>query len=141
MGWLIILAFLMQGCEAHPQTAMTLHALDHTRAVAFQHADLAMLSDVYAPDSDLLSIERQRMVGYSRAGFRLRGGEMSITSCRVLRDTKDRRVVRVTDRLLATTAVYADGHERRLPTDKPTRRVIEMHRISGRWLIWSVRPG
>lgn len=142
MEWFAGLLAILQSlsCQPQPEPAWTLRGLDHTRAVAFQRGEPELLSDVYAPGSSLLRDERHRMLAYARDGVTLHGMELVVMSCTVLADEADRQVLRVTDRLLPTRAEFADGTVRALPSDRPTRRDIEMRRIAGEWLIWSIRP-
>lgn len=140
MGWIASLIAVIQAltCTPDAEAAQTLRALDHRRAVSFATADMKLLTDVYAPGAAVLRIDRHRLLTYSRAGIRMRGMEMVTDSCRVIVDTADTKVLRVTDRLLPTRAVFADGTHRLLPTDHPSAREIELRRLDGRWLIRSV---
>lgn len=111
-----------------------LGGLDLTRTRALTTERPALLAGVYLSDA-LRERDERLLASYAGRGLRLEGAAMERRSCRRVREPgPDVRLV-VTDVLGPTWAVDRTGERRRLPQDRPTRRVVTLSPTADGWRV------
>jgi hypothetical protein len=116
-----------------------LRSWDRARAEAWAAGDRGRLARLYAAGSAAGRTDLAHLDRWSSRGWRVEGMTMQVLGVRLEARSADRLVLVVTDRLTGAVAV---GHGRRgvLPSGDASTRRIEIRRVEGRWVLWSVRP-
>jgi hypothetical protein len=135
MDWIWAVLVAVRGLSPAPddQWATRLTDLDRTRAVAFARADPTLLDDVYVPGSDAQRTDATTIDAYARRGGRVRGAELRILTCRLVRETPGRADLEVVDQLAHAKVEWSDGTTTALPRDRPSRRVVTLERTPEGW--------
>lgn len=116
-----------------------LERLDHRREQAWRHGDVTLLKAVFAPRSAAFTTDAAMLRAYARRGLRVDGVSLGFDAVAVA-DRGPRHVqLEVVDQLGPAVARSLTGNARLLPTDQPTRQVLQLRRARTGWLIWSVR--
>lgn len=130
------MAMVIGGADGGPP-CLVLGGLDLARTQAFVTDDDAGLRDAYVDDlaarADLAVLR-----SYRERGLRLEGMLLVRESCRVAARSPRHLTLDVVDRLGPTRVRTADGHERDLPRDRPTRRSVVLERTDDGWRVASV---
>jgi hypothetical protein len=116
-----------------------LRSWDRSRAAAWASGSSSALRRLYA-DGSAAGLADVAMLDRWRArGWRVDGMTRQVLGVRLEARSAARMVLVVTDRLAGAVAV---GHGRRvrLPSGDASTRRIEIRRVEGRWVVWSVRP-
>lgn len=110
---------------------------DDDRAAAWAAGDAGALGALYAPGSSAGIRDVRSLRAYADRGLRVTGLRFQRLAVRVL--VRQERLLRleVVERLLPVS-VHDDSVVRRLPAGQPTRRVIELRRVDGSWLVGRV---
>jgi hypothetical protein len=116
-----------------------LERIDRRRARAWAQGRPALLRQVYVAGSPGLRLDRRRLRSYATRGLRVTGVRIRYESVRVVRQRPDHVRLAVRDRLAAAATAHGAGVRNRLPADRPSRHVVVLARLHGRWLIRSVQ--
>lgn len=146
---LVVFAGLTSGCagpaqSSHPESSggppaeseqlRILHDWDRQRAHAWAEADRAALARLYRPGSDAGSRDLALLDSYRARGFRVVDLRMQITAIRTLVRRPRLLRIEVVDRLAGAVAIR--GQERHpLPSVLPSRRMLTLQRVDGRWVM------
>ena len=118
-----------------PYAVRVLREWDACRSRAYAHADGAALADLYVAGSRTGAADRAVLRGYHDRGLRVTGMRTQVLAARVLRESRRRLVVLVTDVLVDAVAGDRGRGRWALPHDRPsTRRVVLMHE-DGTWRV------
>ncbi len=131
------------GRRAEGRWGDVLQRLDRRREQAWRTARPRALATVFAPGSAVLRRDVARLAAYLRRGFRVSGVTMHFERIRVVARRPGRVRLQVVDRLQATAVHQLGGvATRALPTDRPSRHLITVARMSAGWRIADVTwPG
>lgn len=147
---LVLLFLLFAGCSAdrpvpvsqpaavRPEPLQVLHEWDAARAVAWEQADPVALAGLYLPGSATGAQDVAALNRYAARGVRLRGIRMQVLSARIVVKRAARMRLVVVERFAGAQAETSRG-VRALPAGRPVRRVIDLRRSAGRWLVAAVR--
>ncbi len=133
--WAVVAAIgsLVSPGDRDPMCSV-LGGLDVTRTRALTTERPHLLARVYLAD-DLRERDERLLASYTARGLRLEGAATQRRSCRrVLEPGPDVRLV-VVDVLGPTWAVDRAGERRRLPQDRPTRRVVSLSPTDDGWRV------
>lgn len=142
--------FLLAGCSADQPVPVSqpaavqleplrvLHEWDAARSLAWEHADPVALEGLYLPRSTAGVEDVALLKRYAARGVRLRGIRMQVLSARIVVKRETRMQLVVVERFAGAHAETASG-ARSLPAGRPVRRIIDLRRYSGRWLVAAVR--
>jgi hypothetical protein len=139
LALLWLLAAMVGGSDSDPE-CLLLGGLDATRTEAFIGADQGRLRDVYV-DAGAAHADAEVLRSYGSRGLRLEGMRMVRESCRVTDRSRGRLTLDVVDRLGPTAVRAGDGHRRELPRDRPSRHIVVLEQVTGRWRIAAVGSG
>ncbi|HET6151555.1 MAG TPA: hypothetical protein VFE15_01290 [Marmoricola sp.] len=114
-----------------------LHAWDSDRASAWESSDPAALGRLYLPGSVAGRRDVTLLADYLRRGLRVHGMQMQVLSARVVLDEATVLRLEVTDRLGPTSVGSSSGWQL-LPADRASRRMVELRRYQGRWVVAAV---
>ena len=119
--------------------AEVLRSWDAQRAAAYAAGSVPMLRDLYVTGSRAGRSDVRLLRRWTGRGLRVEGMRTQVLGMQVLSRGDDRLVLRVTDRLVAATAVGAAGTTP-LPRDRADTRVLTLRRGSdGAWRVAAVR--
>ena len=124
--------------SATTRALSVLRAWDRRRASAWARSDPAALGDLYVAGSAASRQDLAMLAAYRSRGVRVVSMDRQMLAAQVRRSTRRRIVVLVTDRLVDAVALGAAGRTR-LPDGRAVRRLIDLRRIRGRWLVAAVR--
>ena len=114
-----------------------LHAWDARRAQAWADSDAAALGSLYVRGSGAGRADVRLLRAYEAHGFVVRRLVTQVFAVRVLHQDSIGLRLRVLDRV-AGGEVRRDGHSQPLSSTPPVARILELRRVSGRWLAESV---
>lgn len=119
--------------------AEVLRSWDAQRSAAYAAGSVPMLRDLYVTGSRAGRSDVRLLRRWTGRGLRVEGMRTQVLGMQVLTRGDDRLVLRVTDRLVAATAVGAAGTTP-LPRDRADTRVLTLRRGSdGAWRVAAVR--
>ena len=119
--------------------AEVLRSWDAQRSAAYAAGSVPMLRDLYVTGSRAGRSDVRLLRRWTGRGLRVEGMRTQVLGMQVLSRGDDRLVLRVTDRLVAATAVGAAGTTP-LPRDRADTRVLTLRRGSdGAWRVAAVR--
>lgn len=119
--------------------AEVLRSWDVQRSAAYAAGSVPMLRDLYVTGSRAGRSDVRLLRRWTGRGLRVEGMRTQVLGVQVLTRGDDRLVLRVTDRLVAATAVGAAGTTP-LPRDRADTRVLTLRRGSdGAWRVAAVR--
>lgn len=139
LGWIWFFAATIGGSGDDP-ACLVLGGLDSVRAEAFVSGEEDRLRDVYIDDRAIRA-DVAVLRSYRARGLRLEGMELVRDNCAETQRSSDRIELDVIDRLGPTAVRSSDDRRRELPRDRPTRRVVVLHRSGDVWRVAAVRPG
>jgi hypothetical protein len=121
--------------QAAGHWAKILRHLDGRREQAWADARPRGLTAVFARGSAVLQVDQATLQAYRRRGLRVSG--VAMTFSRVHLVSRSGRLVRlrVVDRLGPAATLGDDGTARVLPTDRPSRHLIDLVHTSAGWRI------
>lgn len=135
MLWFFPLSLPLAAAAAPVDPCVALEVLDANRSVAYAVGDPSLLDAIYAAGSAALATDRQVLAGYRHRGLRVLGADLELLRCRVLRQAGSEVRLAVTDRLRRSWAVDDEGEAIELPHDRPTKRIVALRLVDGRWRI------
>ncbi|TDO43402.1 serine/threonine protein kinase [Kribbella sp. VKM Ac-2527] len=103
-----------------------LQSLDQHRAQAFWTLNPTDLDAIYQPGSQPWTADRTLLATYQAQHVRIQGLRMQIHHLTVEQSTPTKVTLRITDRLIAGTAVDPTGHRTSFPPGTPTTRRITL---------------
>jgi hypothetical protein len=115
-----------------------LRAWDHRRSRAWTGGDAAALADLYTRGSRTGVHDRAMLAAYAARSLRVVGLRTQVLDASLRSWTPGRVTLEVTDRVVGVHAV-GRGLRIALPRDRPSTRVISLHRVSGAWRVDEVR--
>lgn len=124
--------------QARATPLEVLRRWDLRRSAAYAHGDRSALRVLYLPGSRTGTRDLAMLAVYRRRGLRVRGMDRQYLQFRVLRQTRSRLVLVVTDRLSRGT-VRGPGVRLRLPADRPGSCRVVLVRSGGRWVVSEAR--
>ena len=121
--------------------AGVLTAWAQARAAAYAAGDAEALRDLYVRGSTAARADLRVLRAYDVRGLRVEGMTTQLLEVEVLSEGPRSVRLQVVDRLVGAEAVdVRTGRRTALPRDRADRRVIELRRDRGRWLVASVSP-
>lgn len=111
---------------------------DAARAEAWAAGDVRRLGDLYTSDSVAGRRDRAMLRSWLARGLVVRGLTTQVLALEEVHRRAGTWVLRVTDRVAAGTAVGRSTSQS-LPQDTATSTTVTMRRVSGQWLVSSVR--
>ena len=139
LGLFLLLAGILGGGDDDPE-CLVLGGLDAVRTQAFVVGDETRLRDVYV-DERAARADADVLRSYRERGLRLEGMVLVRESCRVIDRSRASITLDVVDHLGPTWARAADGRQRELPRDRPTRRTVVLERVGEVWRVAGLRAG
>lgn len=115
-----------------------LRAWDRRRARAWERGKVRVLRDLYLEGSRTGRRDAAMLQQYVDRGLTVHGLETQLITVEEVRRSADRLVLEVTDRIAGATVVGEEG-KTGLPTDRASRRRVELRLVAGRWLVGEVR--
>lgn len=120
--------------------ASILRQLDSARSVAFAHADVAGLTAVYAPSSQLLAADRRALDGLARLRRTAVGVEHVVHSVRAIVAAADRADLEVVEGLAAYDVEGPAGLVvERHPAGPATTHLVTIVRTTSGWRVADIR--
>jgi hypothetical protein len=116
-----------------------LRAWDRRRSQAWTRGDLAALAALYTRGSRTGRHDRAMLAAYIDRRLRVTGLRTQVLGARLRSWTPRRVTLEVVDRVVGARAV-GGGIRIPLPQDRPSTRVISLHRVAGEWRVAEVRP-
>ena len=126
-----------------PEELRVLSGWDRQRAAAYASGDVAALRALYVPGSGTGRQDAAVLRAYADRGLVVRGLRMQVLACDISYSGPGRIRLVVTDRVQGAVVVRGAARDPtaiRLPSDRPSRRVVTFVRRAGRWLVAEVRP-
>ena len=120
------------------RAARVLSRWDRQRAAAYAAGDPSSLRSLYARGSAAGTADVRVLRSYAARGLVVERLRMQLIELRVMREARDRMVLRVQDRLATAEVVSAAGRWR-LPADRPTTRSVTLVRSGKQWVVGAVR--
>jgi hypothetical protein len=121
------------------QALAVLHRWDRQRAAAYAAGDAVRLRRLYVPGSAVGAADVRLLRRYAERGLVVSGMRRQVLRVHVRRWSRDRLVLRVTDRLVGAVAV-AGRRRTLLPSTTVHRWELRFVRSGRRWLVALVRP-
>lgn len=127
---------VVSGATSTPRD--TLATWDTHRAEAWAAGDVAALRDLYVANSRTGRADARMLAAYVDRGLRVEGLTTQVLAWRVIEESSDVLVVRVTDRIVGGVVV-GEGTNAPLPRDRPTTHTVTLRRAEGVWRMAVVR--
>lgn len=136
----VCLLLAIAGCgrpvPGPPRGLAVLTAWDQARATAWAAGDPGALSALYVPGSVAGQRDVALLGTYAARGLRVVGMTRQVLRAQVLVDRPGLIRIDLTDRLAAAAAERPEEPVAvPLPSTMPRRRVVELRRVRGRWLM------
>ncbi|MGH3357855.1 MAG: hypothetical protein ACRDO7_03565, partial [Nocardioidaceae bacterium] len=119
--------------------AAILHRLDRRRDRAFTRGAPSLLGRVYTPGSEVRRADARVIRAYRRRGLEVSAVRLRLDTVDVMRRAAQQATLRVVDTLEPVRVRTDGGAWRALPGDRPTERLITLHRLDAGWRIAGVR--
>lgn len=120
-----------------PAHVEVLRGWDRRRAQAWSDGDPAALRRLYVAGSAAGRRDVRMLRRYRDRGLRVEGLETQLVRVALVEEEPDRLLLDVVDRVTAAEVV-GEGLRRALPQDQPSRRIVELRRQDGSWLVGEV---
>lgn len=130
--WLLVMALQVQASDP---CGGLLADLDRERAAAFATADPARLDRVYTTTSEARDRDAAVIAQYRDRGGTVIGALPVVAECSVVRRTGTTIELDVVDALGPAHVRWDDGSTARLPTDRPTRRILTLEATADGWRV------
>ena len=114
-----------------------LRSWESDRSRAWAAGDADALRALYLPGSALGAQDVRLMRRYAARGLRVTGITMQVLAARVLVRRPDQVRIEVVERFAGGIVTHA-GAQRRLPVGQASRRLVELRRRGGAWVLASV---
>lgn len=130
--WLLVMALQVQSPDpCHGVLA----DLDRERAAAFVTADPTRLDRVYTTISEARDRDAEVIAQYRDRGGTVIGALPVVAECRVVRRSGTMIELDVVDALGPAHVRWDDGSTARLPTDRPTPRLLTLEATADGWRV------